>query len=772
MPSDSSSMPNIFSGTDQNSVLPYPPHLTLDDSLALTIPGGVTVMAPNDLSLMTPYILMEQEDWFEDEIHFVRRLAEPGMAAIDIGANYGVYTLTLAKLAGPEGRIWAFEPAGKTAGFLQQSLTANGFGHVELICAALSDHVGQAALAVNANAELNTLHGAATASSETVSLTTLDACEGHWSGREIAFVKLDAEGEEANVIRGGERFFVAQSPLVMFEIKHGLSFNLDLADRFISLGYSIYRLIPGLGMLVPFQRSELIDPFQLNLFAAKSDRANFLAARGLLVKAAGAPPEPASMLWHTRLAGQAWAAGILPNWAHHQDADGPPEWLLHRAALNAFAQSETDDLTPTERMAALQLAFDRTVHAVQAAANFPRLCSLARIAAAIGQRACAVDALQRLMAMLRTGGTFSLDEPFLPVDSRSETLTPGNRLSDWMIVSIYETIERLGAYSSYFVPERSRALLSSVVNRPFHSLQAERRMELLNRRFPAKPQPQPNSPPAAGSTSTPDYNDWPARIRLALACRDCDHLERVEGAGSIVDHKGVPVQIMHNGIKVLKDGYYNQHLTEIIRGLRGCHEPQEELVFHEVLKYIPSKAVMIELGSYWCFYSLWFNKVIPDAVNHMIEPIPQNIRIGMENFRLNDAMGNFTQAFVSNRPHCYAQVVEQDIKIYIPHISVDQYLELHNIPYVHMLHSDIQGAELAMLDGGRKAIEAGKIGYIFISTHSDDRLHAPCIDFLKSNGFKIIAAHTMRESFSFDGLIVARAAHVQGPDEVVISKRI
>ena len=63
----------------------------------LEIAGGVRVVVPDSLNLLTPYVLIEQQDWFEDEIGFVRRLLRPGQQAIDIGANYGVYTLTMAK---------------------------------------------------------------------------------------------------------------------------------------------------------------------------------------------------------------------------------------------------------------------------------------------------------------------------------------------------------------------------------------------------------------------------------------------------------------------------------------------------------------------------------------------------------------------------------------------------------------------------------------------------------------------------------------------------
>ncbi len=58
------------------------------------IADRVRVVVPDSFGLITPYVLFEQQDWFEDEISFVRRVLQPGEQAIDIGANYGVYTLS------------------------------------------------------------------------------------------------------------------------------------------------------------------------------------------------------------------------------------------------------------------------------------------------------------------------------------------------------------------------------------------------------------------------------------------------------------------------------------------------------------------------------------------------------------------------------------------------------------------------------------------------------------------------------------------------------
>ena len=114
--------------------------------------------------------------------------------------------------------------------------------------------------------------------------------------------------------------------------------------------------------------------------------------------------------------------------------------------------------------------------------------------------------------------------------------------------------------------------------------------------------------------------DLKRRILIAAGCDDCDYIPKVTGAGEVLTADGVRYQLMHNGVKVIEDGYCGQWMTELIRLLKGHHEPQEEKIFHEVLKHLGAGAAMMELGSYWCYYSLWFQQVIAGAASYLIEP--------------------------------------------------------------------------------------------------------------------------------------------------------
>ena len=272
----------------------------MTDATVLNLVDGVRVVVPDSLDLITPYVLREQLDFFEDELRFVRRLLQPGQKVVDIGANYGVYTLPMAKKVGASGHVWAFEPTSSTAGFLAQGIAANGFGQVTLEKKAVSSASGTAQLVLEPHSEANSISHdkSPTAATETVSLVTLDECMDRYRWMDIELIKIDAEGEECNIVKGGRRFFSHDSPLVQYEIRKGAdSVNIQVIQDFAALGYDSYRLVPGLNVLVPLHHDAIRDPYLLNLFCCKARRADVLAAQGFLLRSsdlsgAVASPEP------------------------------------------------------------------------------------------------------------------------------------------------------------------------------------------------------------------------------------------------------------------------------------------------------------------------------------------------------------------------------------------------------------------------------------------------------------------------------------------------
>lgn len=234
---------------------------------------------------------------------------------------------------------------------------------------------------------------------------------------------------------------------------------------------------------------------------------------------------------------------------------------------------------------------------------------------------------------------------------------------------------------------------------------------------------------------------WDQRLADALSCRDNAYLPRHPDAGVV---KG-GVMTMHNGTRIHAGSYYGWGSHRILQENGGCHEPQEERAFAQVLKFVRKGGVMVELGAYWSFYSLWFASEISEAQNWMVEPEEGNMEKGKANFELNGKQGRFIRGYVGRRHLPDGEP---------PQISVDGLMAEHELKHLDMLHCDIQGYEEEMLNGAAAAFEMRAVDYVFISTHSNE-LHSQCCEWLKGKSYRIHQDIDLDASFSHDGLIVA-----------------
>lgn len=466
----------------------------MTQEITLRFEGDIAIVVPDDLNLITTYVLQEQGDWFEDEIKFVRQLVRPGQKAIDIGANYGVFTLTLAKAVGAKGQVWAFEPASKTAEFLRKSVTVNHWNHITIDTSALSDHEGSAKLSLNQNAELNEIIRGddALGAYETVKLTTLDAAAARhgWAG--IDFLKIDAEGEEEAIIRGGHGFFQVESPLVQYEIKAAQGVHLGLTQAFKAIGYDSYRLVPGLGILAPFEPQGLVDDYLLNLFCCKPDRAQALASAGLLVlpSEAGSQESAQDLLvrmraqtdkdWEKKLEQLPYGKLLIPTWGQTAPTDGSRQMDL---VLNLYAVSADKSHAARDRFHALRMATETLIELCNRQAKQPRLMTLARLARSFGARKTSVLALHALIEEFRRQDSIDLSEPFLAADAYYDSLDLRESVADWFVASALEAMERYAHYSSFYTGKADIHRLESIEGIGYGSLEMGRRLALLRRRF-------------------------------------------------------------------------------------------------------------------------------------------------------------------------------------------------------------------------------------------------------------------------------------------------
>lgn len=158
----------------------------------------------------------------------------------DVGANIGFYSFLFASIA-KNGKVVAFEPILKTFNDLNYGKEKNNYKNLSLKNFALGSECTKQKIYFD---KLD--HSMGTASffgsnifhnSELVDINTIDSICKNICIPDL--IKIDVEGFQQEVIKGGESFFKKHSPMVMIEIDKETSQSLE--DYFVSLDYQFYK---------------------------------------------------------------------------------------------------------------------------------------------------------------------------------------------------------------------------------------------------------------------------------------------------------------------------------------------------------------------------------------------------------------------------------------------------------------------------------------------------------------------------------------------------
>lgn len=151
---------------------------------------------------------------------FLARRVKPGMTVVDVGANFGYFTLLLGDVVGEGGRVIAVEPNPDAASLLSETLLLNGHStRTRLVKSALGASAGRGWLyAPNGepkNAALVDAEGLPGGRTVEVSTMTFDELALGYS--RVDLVKIDAEGGELGIIAGMRQVIARDRPTIILE---------------------------------------------------------------------------------------------------------------------------------------------------------------------------------------------------------------------------------------------------------------------------------------------------------------------------------------------------------------------------------------------------------------------------------------------------------------------------------------------------------------------------------------------------------------------------
>ena len=188
------------------------------------------------------------------EIQFINEQLLPGQIAVDIGCHKGAYLYWLKKNVGPQGKVFAFEPQPKLFSYLQKIQKIFSFKNVILENKGLSTKSGHVSFHVpstkngtSPGARIDRIQEDISFDAFNIEVVSLDE---YFFDKNIFphFIKIDVEGHEESVLKGGLQLLKKCHPTLLMECENRHLNQGDVFDIFtilFNLGYQGFYLNEG-----------------------------------------------------------------------------------------------------------------------------------------------------------------------------------------------------------------------------------------------------------------------------------------------------------------------------------------------------------------------------------------------------------------------------------------------------------------------------------------------------------------------------------------------
>jgi len=264
-----------------------------DEALRLSLQNGDRINLFNDEMALSLYVYNNYEN---TNRMLWEKIVSPGMTVIDIGAHWGIYSISASRLVRKEGKVFSFEPNPEVYERLRKNILLNQddlYGEVIVQNCAVSDYEGCSEFHVplmckSAYGSLHRPNIKEDCDIINVSVISLDHyVERNKLGR-VDLIKIDVEGAELTVLKGAEKVLRRFYPMIFMEVSDkrtkAFGYKAEKLCSFLEdLGYELYCPVQcykqkGLE-LTPFTADGFIN--YVDVFAVPNEGKNLLREKNI-----------------------------------------------------------------------------------------------------------------------------------------------------------------------------------------------------------------------------------------------------------------------------------------------------------------------------------------------------------------------------------------------------------------------------------------------------------------------------------------------------------
>lgn len=197
------------------------------------------------------------------ELALARGELGPGDVALDLGANIGVYTLTLAHAVGTAGKVIAFEPEPSNFALLSKNVELNGYQNVAAWPYAVGADAGTIKLYLSDSNRGDHRTFADGSRRRVIEVRCVRLDEFLDPSLQVRLIKMDIQGAEVTALQGMQSLLRRAQQLTLLTefwpagLSNAGSSAREYLDLLLLAGFQIFRIASGSGALRPFGPSQL-----------------------------------------------------------------------------------------------------------------------------------------------------------------------------------------------------------------------------------------------------------------------------------------------------------------------------------------------------------------------------------------------------------------------------------------------------------------------------------------------------------------------------------